>query len=68
MTGGLPISMRANTVQAKINLYKSIDGNCIPSAITGRVNKGINPKVDEDNKPYTNPVTVSLVILVVHII
>lgn len=44
-------SMANNTAQAITNRYINIDGNCSPAAISGKVNKGINPKVDEDNNP-----------------
>lgn len=38
-------------MQAKKNLYSNMEGNFIPSAITGRVNKGINPNVADEIIP-----------------
>ena len=43
-----------------MNLYISMDGNCNPSAISGRVKSGISPKVEEDKIPKRNPVMVFL--------
>lgn len=58
----VPTRIIANMRQAKINRYKIIEGNSSPAAITGSVNKGINPNVEEDRIPYANPLIVSLFI------
>ena len=55
-------SIPKSTAQAITNRYMRMDGNCSPSAINGRVNRGINPNVEEDNIPYKKPFRVLLFI------
>jgi len=42
-------------VQAKINLYSSMDSNVMPLCMTGSVNSGINPKQAEESSPKRKP-------------
>jgi hypothetical protein len=45
----------ARAVQAKINLYSSMDSNVMPLCMTGSVNSGINPKQAEESSPKRKP-------------